>query len=145
VIILSTEQSGDLKQDSTYQTILSRADERGRTKNKLFTSAMAAVDGCILHTHRKVFNTLGLASGSKWGSGSLVDGAQALAMGAQALGFATIGNVQSKESDNTDFGNRPAIGVGRKIGMLKPKFKTSKTTVAEDFGIVSYKTAAAAA
>lgn len=144
-IVISPEQERDLLQDSTYQTIVSRGDERGRSKNLLFQTAMAAVSGCILHSHRKVYNTLGAASGAKWGAGSTVDGAQALAMGSQALGFATIGNVAMKESDNTDYGNRPAIGVGRKLGMLKPRFKTRATTIAEDFGIVSYKTAAAEA
>lgn len=142
-LVMSTEQLRDLLQDSTYQTIVSRAAEKGQN-NPLFKNAVAVVQGVIIYDHNKVFNTLGATSGSaKWGSGNTVDGAQALMLGAQAMGFASIGNAFMRESDNTDYGNRPGIGYGRKIGLLKPQYKTSNTTSAEDFGVISLKTAAA--
>jgi N4-gp56 family major capsid protein len=144
VMVLSPEQVRDLLLDSTYQTIVSRAAERGST-NPLFTNAIAVVQGVVIYEHRKVFNSLGLASGSKWGAGGLVDGAQALLLGAQALGFATLGNTFWREkTGETDYGNRPGIGVGRKVGILKPQFKSpSNDNAREDFGVVSVKTAAA--
>lgn len=143
-ILLSTEQMRDLVQDSTYQTIVRSAGERGN-KNPLFNNAVAVVQGAILYDHNKTFNTLGIDSGSKWGSGGTVDGAQALLLGAQAVGYATIGNSFFRESDNTDYGNRPGIGYGRKIGLLKPQYKATVDNMSrEDFGIVSFKTAAAA-
>lgn len=142
-VVLSTEQARDLLLDSTYQTIVSRAGERG-SANVLFQNAMAVVQGVILYAHNKTFNTLGLTSGvDKWGAGSNVDGAQALLFGAQGLGFAQIGNTIMAEADITDYGNRPGMAFGRKIGMLKPRFKTSATTSAEDFGMIAFKTAAA--
>lgn len=142
-VVMSPAQRRDLVLDPTYQTIVSRAAERG-SKNPLFDHAMVTVDGLVIYEHRKVFNTSGLASASKWGSGGLIDGAQALMMGSQALGFATIGNAFWRESDNTDYGNRPGIGYGRKFGLLKPRFKSpSNNNSREDFGLVSLKTAAA--
>jgi len=144
VLLLSTEQARDLKQDSTYQSNLRSAGPRG-TDNVLFRNALAVIDGVIIHEHNKTFNTLGIASGSKWGSGGTVDGAQALVMGSQALGYATIGNAFMKESDNTDYGNRPGVGYGQQIGMLKPQYKARvDSNSREDFGLVSLKTAAAA-
>lgn len=143
-VVLSTEQARDLKQDNTYQTLVSKAGPRG-TNNPLFNNALAVVDGLILYDHNKVHNTLGLPANSKWGTGN-VDGAQALMLGAQALGFASIGQVEFAESDNTDYGNRPATAVGRTIGMVKPNFKSVEDdNTKQDFGVLSIYTAAAAA
>jgi hypothetical protein len=50
-----------------------------------------------------------------------------------------------EESDNTDYKNRPGIGIGRIIGMLKPQYKSRYDSQSrEDYGIVTLKTAAAA-
>lgn len=144
VLVISPEQRRDLVLDPTYQTILRSAGDRS-SKNPLFTGALAVVDGVVIYSHNKVFNTLGLSGATRWGSGSLVDGAQALLLGAQAGGLATLGNMFMRESDNTDYGNRPGIGVGRKIGMLKPQFKSiPDSSTVEDFGTIAVKTAAAA-
>ena len=144
-LVISTEQQRDLETDNTFQTLYSRS-KAPQTKNPLFTNAQAVVGGVAIHVHNKVYNTLDAVSGSaKWGAGNTVDGAQALLLGAQAGGFATIGDVFTRESDNKDYGNRPAFGAGRKIGMLKPQFPSihdGNTT--EDFGVISVKTAAAA-
>ena len=143
-MVISSEQARDLALDPTYQTIVRSAEKVG-AGNPLFTGAMATVHGVVIHSHNKTFNTLGLASGSKWGSGSTVDGAQALMFGSQALGLALLGNMFFRESDKTDYDNRPGIGVGRKLGMLKPQFNSLPDGgTREDFGIISVKTAAAA-
>jgi N4-gp56 family major capsid protein len=143
-VILSTEQMRDLKTDSNYQTIVSRAGVRG-DQNPLFKGATAVVEGLVIYDHQKIYNTLGLASGSKWGASGTVDGAQGILMGAQAMGFAEIGNVDYNESDNTDYQNRPGMSVGRIIGLLKPQFQSiwdSRTK--QDFGAISFFTAAGA-
>lgn len=143
-VLISTEQMRDLKTDSNYQTIVSRAGVRG-DMNPLLKGAVAVVDGLIIYDHQKVYNTLGLASSSKWGASGTVDGAQALLMGSQALGFATIGNVESAESDNTDYGNRPGMSAGRVIGMMKPQLQSVQDArTRQDFGVISYYTAAGA-
>lgn len=142
-VVIHPRQRRDLVLDPTYQTILRSAEPPGE-KNKLFTGAIANVDGKVIHCHNKVFNTGGLASASKWGSGGLIDGAQAMLLGAQAGGIATLGNMFWRESTLTDYGNRPGIGVGRKIGMLKPQFKSVfDSSTKQDFGTIAVKTAAA--
>lgn len=143
-LVLSSEQRRDLVLDPTYQTILRSAEKDG-DKNPLFTGAIAKVDGVVLHSHNKVFNTLGLNGATRWGSGSTVDGAQAMMLGAQAGGIATLGSMFWRESTLTDYGNRPGVGTGRKIGMLKPQFKSVvDSSSREDFGTIAVKTAAAA-
>ena len=73
-----------------------------------------------------------------------MDGAQALLLGAQALGYAKVNATEWSESDITDYGNRPGIGYGAKFGLLKPQFKSNASATAkEDYGIISIKTAAA--
>lgn len=144
VMVMHPRQGRDLKKDPTYMTNVGRAGVQGE-KNPLFTGAFAVVDGVILYTHNKVFNTSGLSSGSKWGSGGTIDGAQGMFLGASAAGIAMLGNMFMRESDNTDYGNRPGIGVGRKIGMLKPQYKSIyDSNTRQDFGCIAVKTAAAA-
>lgn len=143
-MVISTEQKRDLKLDPTWMTNVGRADNRG-SDNLLFKNADLIVDNVIIYCHRKAFNTLGLTSGSKWGSGGTVDGAQALLFGAQAGGIAFIGDTFWRESDKTDYNNRKGYGVGRKVGMLKPQFKSPADSLSlEDFGVISVKTAASA-
>lgn len=142
-MVMSPEQRRDLLQDPTYQTIVSRASEKG-SKNPLFTNALAVVDGLILYEHRKVINTTGLLSGSKWGSGGTVEGAQAILLGACAMGFTTLGGGEWIEGDQNDYGRKPAVGYQQMLGILKPKFKPLATsTTQEDYGTIAIKTAAA--
>jgi N4-gp56 family major capsid protein len=144
IVVITPEQERDLVLDPTYQTIVRSAAKSGE-KNPLFTGALANVQGLVIHSHNKVFNTLGKSSGSKWGSGNTIDGAQAMLLGAQAGGLATLGNMSFTESDKTDHGNRPGVGIGRKIGMLKPQFKSlTDSNTRQDFGTIAIKTAAAA-
>lgn len=146
ILILSTEQCRDLEQDADYKTLHAQGMPRG-LKNPLFDNAKKIISEIVIYDHQKVFNTLGLASGSKWGSGSTIDGAQGMLLGAQALGFAQLASKGPgyEESDNTDYGNRPAIAVGRILGLLKPVYKSRyDSNTAEDYGVVHIKTAAAA-
>lgn len=144
VMLISTEQARDLALDSTYQTITSRAGVRG-DDNPLFKGALAVVHGVIVRQHNKLFNTLGLGSGSKWGAGGAVDGAQGLLLGAQAAAFATIGNTKMAESELTDYENQIGLGIGRIFGLLKPQWQSpADSYTTQDFGVVSVKTAAAA-
>lgn len=148
-VLMSTEQAKDLKADSTYQANVGRAESRGGA-NPLFKGNFANVDGLILFEHPKVFNTLGGTSGvngvgGRFGSSNTVNGADALLLGAQALGFARIGSAEWEESDNTDYKNRIGIGYGRMIGYKKPKFVNRYDSgTSQDFGVVVVTTAAEA-
>lgn len=142
-MVMSTEQRRDLVLDSVYQTIVSRAAERG-SKNPLFNNAIAVVDGLILYDHRKVINTTGLETGSKWGATGTVEGAQATLMGAGALGFSTLGGGEWTEADKNDYNRKPGIGYEQMLGMLKPQYKpTASSSTREDYGVIAVKTAAA--
>lgn len=148
IMVMSTEQCRDLEQSPDYKTLQAQAMPRG-LDNPLFTNAKKVVGDVVIHDHQKVFNTLGLSSGSRWGSGSTVHGAQAMLLGAQALGFAEItgdtGAGWRENPGSNDFGNRQSIGYGRKMGLLKPQYKSKyDSNTREDFGILSVKTAAAA-
>lgn len=145
ILVLSTEQCRDLEQSPDYKSLTAQALPRG-LDNPLFNNAKKIVGDVVIHDHQKVYNTLGLSSGSRWGSGSTVHGAQAMLMGAQAIGLAQLSGKSAgwSEGDKTDHGNKSAIGIGRMFGLLKPQFKSRYDNQArEDFGIVSIKTAAA--
>lgn len=144
-VVMSAEQARDLVLDPTYQTIVSRVGEKGAS-NPLMKGALATVQGLILFEHNKVFNTLGLAAGSRWGAGGNVHGAQALLLGAQAMGAAFMGQTPSyEESSSTDYKNRPGVSVGRIMGFLKPQYKSIyDENTRQDFSTIAVKTAAAA-
>ena len=126
-----------LKKDPDYINNLRNAGVRGPS-NELFAGASSSVmvEGVMIHDFRHVFNTSGAASGSKWGAGGLVDGARALFCGAQALGFADIGDAYWVEQGK-DYENRQGISIGKIFGYLKPKFHSIYSNSVEDFGVVA--------
>lgn len=126
-----------LKLDADYISNVRNAGVRGK-KNELFAGTSSVmVDGMVIHEFRHVFHTTGLATGSKWGSSSDVDGQRALFCGAQALGFADIGNAIWEEKD-FDYANQPGISVGKIFGFRKPKFESiyEATTALQDFSVL---------
>lgn len=142
-VVLSTEQCRDLKKDPDYRAAVQNAGPRG-SKNPLFTGANAIVDGMMIYDHNKVFNTLGKTGGTKWGAGGAVDGAQGLLLGAQAMGFASIGKPNWEESDTRDYKAKQGVAYDQIFGMLKPQFDSPVSGEGvEDFGVISLKTAAA--
>ena len=141
-IVMSTEEARDLKKDPDYMTNVGRAGGQG-SKNPLFTGMFADIDDAILFDHNKVRNTLGAASGSKFGASGTVDGAQALLLGAQALAFARIGNPEYVEDNDDDYGNQDNIGMSMQVGFLKPVYQSIYDNNAnEDFSVISLYTAA---
>lgn len=142
VVVMSPFQARDLKMDADYKSIVSQAGARGKD-NQLFTGAFAEVDGLILYEHNKVYTTRGTST--KWGAGNLIEGAQALLLGAQAIGYAELGDPEWAESDNTDYKNKQGIAYSQIIGVVKSKFKSIYDSLAsEDFSILSIYTAAKA-
>lgn len=127
-----------LKLDPDYKQNLQLAEKRGES-NPLFTGSTVKLDGLYIHEFRHVFNTSQALSGSKYGAGGTVDGAQILLCGAQAMGMADIGMPEWVEED-FDYENQQSIAVGKIFGLLKPQFYTQygdfpQTT--QDFGVVS--------
>lgn len=146
IVVMSTEQCRDLEKSSDYKSLQAQAMPRG-LDNPLFTNAKRVISDVVIYDHAKVFNTLGLGSGSRWGATGTVHGAQAHLLGAQAFGYASLLNRGSgwTESKNDDHGNRPAIGIGMVCGFKKPVFQSKYDGNAdEDYGTIAIKTAAAA-
>jgi N4-gp56 family major capsid protein len=136
-LFVTPKMMGYLKKDADYIANLRNAGVRGPS-NELFAGASSSVmvEGVIVHEFRHVFNTSGAASGSKWGAGGLVNGGRALFCGAQALGFADIGDAYWVEQGK-DYENRQGISIGKIFGFLKPKFHRIYSETVEDFGVVA--------
>jgi N4-gp56 family major capsid protein len=133
---LSPTAMANLKLDPTYMQNLRHAQTRANG-NPLFTGSSVTIDGITLHEFRHVYNTRGAASGSKFGSGGLVDGCQVLFCGAQALGMADIGAPEWVEK-GFDYDNQQAISCGKILGFLKPRFgNIYENGAVEDFGVIS--------
>ena len=138
-VFFSPQAMARLKLDPTFMQNLRHAQTRD-SSNPLFTGSTIKVDGLYLHEFRHVVNTRNAASGSKWGGGT-VDGCQVLFCGAQAMGFADLGDPEWNE-EYDDYKNRMGIETGKILGFRKPQFYTQYSGgTTEDFGVLSLYTA----
>jgi hypothetical protein len=135
-LFLTPQAMKKLKLDSDYLANVRNAMPRSK-ENELFAgTSTVLVDGVYVHEYRHVYNTSGLTSGTdKWGSNNTADGCAALFCGAQALGFADIGNPEWVEK-YFDYDNQPGISVGKIFGFKKPVFKSVTHSTNEDFGVI---------
>lgn len=127
-----------MKKDKDFREAVINANERG-LKHPILTGATVTMDGLVIHTNNRVFNTLGAASGSKWGAGSAINGTRSLLMGAQALGFADLWGAMQWYEGKADHDAKDIISVASYIGMLKTRFKTEvgENKVRQDFGLLA--------
>ena len=133
---LTPQAMARLKADPDYRDNL-RYSNNSAVNGKQFSGEAVTIDGITLHEFRHVPNTVGAASGSKYGATGTTDGCQVLFCGAQALAMADIG-APYWEEDEDDFGNRQSISVGKMLGFLKPKFNNIyESNAVEDFGVIS--------
>ena len=118
----------NLKLDEAYNLNLRHSNSA--QNKKLFNGGVATVDGLVIHEFRHVYHS------ATWGGGSVL-GSQVLMCGAQALGFADIGNPEWVEK-KFDYDNQPGISVQKMGGFLKPQFNSiyAGNTV-QDFGVLS--------
>tara|TARA_B110000116_G_scaffold127809_1_gene110794 strand:+ start:4384 stop:5505 length:1122 start_codon:yes stop_codon:yes gene_type:complete len=124
-----------LKLDPDYIANLRSAWNRG-TKNPLFSGTSSVmVDGMVIHEFRHVYNTRGATTGNKWGASGDINGSRVLICGAQALGFADIGDASWDEEDY-DYGNQSGIAIGKISGFLKPRFYSPTSGNDQDFGVM---------
>lgn len=134
-IFVTPTTMSKLKQDPDFLANIRSAGPRGMD-GPLFKGAETYyVDGMAIHSFRHVYNTRGLASGSKWGATGTVDGSRVIMAGAQALGFADIGNAEWVEKE-FDYDNQPGISYGKIMGFKKPKFESLESGTTEDFGVI---------
>ncbi len=130
-----------LKKDADFRDAIINAGERG-ANNPIFSGATVTMDGLIIHTNNRVFNTAGGASGQatygKWGAGNAIEGTRSLLMGCQALAYADIwGDADWYEGDDDD-GAKKKITIGMYAGLRKPKFISRlDANTTQDFGVMA--------
>lgn len=139
-VFMTPQGFAKLKLDTDFLAAWRSAMPRSKD-NPLFKGLTSGImiDGLMFHEYRHVYNTKGLAGGSKWGGGT-VDGQRILMCGSQAMGFADIGDPYWVEKE-FDYNNQPGISVGKMSGLLKPKFHSQYNNSVEDFGILCLDTA----
>lgn len=123
-----------LKKDDDFRTAVLTGMPRSE-KNPIFTGATVTMDGAIIHTSPKAYNTMKATSGSKWGAGGAVNGTRSLMMGAQALALADLGSFNWEE-ELKDYKNRQGIAIDKMFGILKPQFYSIYDQSVEDFGLM---------
>jgi len=124
-----------LKKDNDYLANIRNAGVRGDGNALWKGTDSVMVDGMLLTPYHHAYTTMGAASGSKWGGGT-VDGSRILLCGAQALGMADIGRPEWNEK-MFDYDNQPGISVGKIFGFRKPKYTDPQTETVEDFGVMT--------
>lgn len=124
-----------LKKDSDFRDAIINAGDRGMN-NPIFSGATVTMDGLIIHTNNRVYNTSGTVT--KWGSGNLVEGTRSLLLGCQALAYADLWGDATWYEGKDDDDAKDKITIGMYAGMRKPKFLSrldSNTT--QDFGVMA--------
>lgn len=135
VYLCHPKHFAQLKKDSDFREAVIHANERGM-KHPILTGATVTMDGLVIHTNNRVYNTLRAASGSKWGAGYAINGTRSLLMGAQAMGFADLWGAADWYEGKKDHDNKDVISIAMYIGMLKTKFKSDLAMSApQDFGL----------
>lgn len=121
-----------LKMDPLYQAALNGAAARG-DNNPWFTGAEVTMDGMIVRQHNYVYNTLGAASGSKWGAAGAVNGTRTMVLGSQAIAFADL-NVGDWVEKKFQYDSYWGINVDKMLGFKVPKFYSIVDQSIQDFG-----------
>lgn len=136
VILVQPGTLAALKKDPDYQRAVVAVATKSGLDSPWFTGATVTIDGAVIHEHRLVYHNKGAASGSKWGSGGLVNGTRTLLCGAQALGMADIGTPDWVEK-LFQYDSSQGINVDKMFGLLKPQFPSIYDNGIEDFSVVA--------
>lgn len=125
-----------LKKDADYQRAVVQLGPKMGTDSPWFTGGTVTIDGLVIHEHRLVYNTKGLADGSKWGSGGHVDGTRSLLCGAQAMGMVDLAPPKWVEK-LFQYENQQGISVSKMLGLLKPEFYSIYEGSVQDFSCIT--------
>jgi hypothetical protein len=148
VWLVSPQGFADLKADTDIIQNNRYAQIRGED-NVLFKGMDALwLDGILVIPSRHVITDaamLGTANRFIYttvANGGGKGGQRTLFLGAQALGYAELGDPNWDESDNTDYGNQFGVAIAQINGFVKPKFtQTQLGGTSEDFGVITIDTA----
>ena len=132
ILLINPAQLADLELDPDFVDAQQHAGMRGRS-NPLFNGLPGdwfMLRGLTVVSHRYVPSTIGAYSGTvanagqkfyKWGANAQVNGASALLLGQQALGFADIEANEFVEK-LFDYDSKLGMATGGTIGILKPQW-----------------------
>lgn len=126
-----------LKKDPDYLRAMVALIQKNGDSAPWFTGADGVtVDGVVIHSTRLCYNTSGAASGSKWGSGGLVNGTRCILAGAQALAMIDLGDPEWAE-EKFQYKSQTGINVDKMFGLLKPVFYSQVDESEQDFGLLT--------
>jgi N4-gp56 family major capsid protein len=138
-VFMTPLQVAALKKDQDFLTAWRQALPRDKDNPFFKGTDVIYIDGLAIYTYRHVYH-VPATNPYGWGSGSNVAGARMLLCGAQALGFADIGDAMWVEKE-FDYNNQPGISVAKIVGLKKPKFYSIYSKTTEDFGVITIDTA----
>lgn len=125
-----------LKKDAEFRDAVVQVNERGK-KHPILTGGVVTIDGLVIHTSRRVFNTLGAPAGQKWGAGGNIDGSRGLLMGCQALALANIFKQAVWYEGKEDQDAKDVISLSLYKGIEKTAFRTTRGEPKQDFGVMA--------
>lgn len=133
IFLVHTKTMARLQKDPDFKSVLVNADVRGEG-NAIFSGAAVTMHGLVIHSYRRVYNTL--RATTKWGAGNAINGSRSLLLGAQALALADLDSPEWNEVKK-DYNNRHGIGIAKMFGYLKPQFPSAYEGTTEDFGVMA--------
>lgn len=137
VFLCHPKAFAQLKKDTAFRQALEMSLERS-SDHPVFTGAVVTMDGLIIAPTQRAYNTLGAASGSKWGAAGAVNGTRSLLLGAQSLAVCDLWDQAQWEEKGFDFNNKSGISIAMMFGILKPKFKSFyDSNTVQDFGVMA--------
>jgi N4-gp56 family major capsid protein len=124
-----------LKKDDDFRTAVITAGERGKM-NPVFTGGTLTMDGLIIHTNTRVFNTAGTTT--KWGASNDVEGTRSLLLGCQALGHADLWKKATWYEGKEDDDAKKVISIAMYWGLRKLQFNSRRDgDTKQDFGVMA--------
>lgn len=145
-VFMTPDGIAALKKDPDFLAAWQHAQKKG-DDNPLFKGTAHGgkrgiyIDGLNILEYRNVFNTTGADDGDKWGAAGDVDGQRILLCGAQALGYADIGNAKWVEDPDEDYENTLGIAIAKKSGLIKPRLYSTYAQSVQDFAVLCVDTA----
>lgn len=135
ILLVYTNVMARLWNDDAFRKSVIQSDMRG-SNNNLAKLGHMTVHDLLIVPYERVYNTTGLASGSKWGDGGTVNGSRILGLGAKALAYVNLGGEPGASSSDKvnppewieqkdDYGRVTGFGIQSYMGWKKVQAPSS--------------------